>query len=558
MKKIVVLLLNRIWFLYLATQSILWKKKMKSAAQTQEKYLLTLLRKNTQTRFGREHLFWMIESISAFQKLVPVRGYDEYSTYIEDIEKGMMGVLTKDAVKHFGVSSGSTKASKLIPYTPALIKEFRKGINPWLWHLFKDNPKVLRGRSYWSITPVGHELKYSTGGIPIGFQDERIYFDAFSRWILSKLLVVPSLVSTITDFDSFRYVTVLFLLKEKRLTWLSIWNPTFIMLCLEPIEKHMPQLIKDIKHGTLSINLEAKVSKELLRYLKPDASRAKELESLYEVWQGKVGTISKGRTTFFEELWPDLTLISTWAHGEAGGSVITLQSYFPHATVQPKGLIATEAFVSFPIGNKLAALSCDSHFFEFLDQQGKLHLLHQLQIGKIYSVIVTTGGGFYRYQLHDLVKVEGYIGDCPLVSFLGREDKVVDMCGEKLNETFVKQIVSDVFSECGCSPTFWMMAPEHIGSLSVSYKLFIQGGVYDHSILHRLAHALEEKLKKNYHYNYCRNLNQLKPCNVFVIDASLKPDEVYLQTCTKLGQRLGDIKFTRLHSYTKWSEEFTL
>ena len=48
--------------------------------------------------------------------------------------------------------------------------------------------------------------------------------------------------------------------------------------------------------------------------------------------------------------------------------------------------------------------------------------LANIQRGGTYSVILTTGGGLYRYQLHDLVEVTGFVGRCPLVRFLGKED----------------------------------------------------------------------------------------------------------------------------------------
>ena len=63
--------------------------------------------------------------------------------------------------------------------------------------------------------------------------------------------------------------------------------------------------------------------------------------------------------------------------------------------LQGKGLIATEAFVSLPLLPDCdPVLAVNSHFFEFNDTEtGDIRLAHEVEEGKVYSVIVTTGGG---------------------------------------------------------------------------------------------------------------------------------------------------------------------
>ena len=49
-------------------------------------------------------------------------------------------------------------------------------------------------------------------------------------------------------------------------------------------------------------------------------------------------------------------------------------------------------------------------------------------------IVSFTGGGLYRYRLNDCVEILGFVNECPLLRFVGRKDKVVDLFGEKLNE----------------------------------------------------------------------------------------------------------------------------
>jgi hypothetical protein len=67
-------------------------------------------------------------------------------------------------------------------------------------------------------------------------------------------------------------------------------------------------------------------------------------------------------------LWPALRLLSCWADGPAAGYAERVSAaLFSDVRLQPKGLLATEAFVSLPMaGADGGVLAVRSHFFEFL------------------------------------------------------------------------------------------------------------------------------------------------------------------------------------------------
>ena len=57
---------------------------------------------------------------------------------------------------------------------------------------------------------------------------------------------------------------------------------------------------------------------------------------------------------------------------DAGQSYLPdVREAFPGVHLQPKGLVATEAFVTLPLGD-LRPLAIRSHFFEFQDQAGNV------------------------------------------------------------------------------------------------------------------------------------------------------------------------------------------
>ena len=362
-------------------------------------------------------------------------------------------------------------------------------------------------------------------------------------------MAVPSELALIQDMEAFRYATLRFLLQNKSLSWISIWNPTFAALLLSPLENWFNQLIEDIRTGSMSIDLGVtpEVDVAIRRTLRRSPRRARELA---RIQAGSGGNV-------YERIWPNLRVISCWSHGNSREAVKQLQTYFPNVAIQPKGLIATEAFVSFPLRGEASALSINSHFFEFEEVENKtIRLAHQLEVGKKYSVIVTTSGGLYRYRLNDVIEVLGFEVQCPLIRFVGKQDKVVDICGEKLNEQFVSNTVKKVISLFGHQPSFWMVAPEQLSAQGVEYTLFVQfanGMVVGENVLRGMGQEIDLAFRENFHYDYCRRLGQLGHCRVFLIEVDQDASQAYLITCTELGQRLGDIKPVALHPYQQWS-----
>jgi hypothetical protein len=559
---------NLLWLTYATARSRAWKRAARAVAATQAAVLQRNLAANADCEFGREHAFADVRSVEAYQHAVPIRSYEELQPYIERAVGGQPHILTSESILRFGLTSGSTQASKLIPYTRALVREFQEGIDPWVHYLFRRFPRILLGKTYWSVTPVGERIRHTTGGIPIGFDDERQYVSPLTRWVLASIMAGSTELAQIGEMEVFRYATLRLLLQERSLSWVSVWNPSFLTLLLDPLEGWLPQLIEDTQYGTLAVasKLKLPLRESILHRCTCDPTRAHELDRLCAAWMGKAATEtdSAGRT-LYEAVWPKLRLISCWAHGNAALALPRLQAYFPHAAIQPKGLLATEGFISFPFNDDLSALSLLSHFFEFeeVGEAGEaapaIRLAHELQAGRRYAVIVTTGGGLYRYRSNDLIEVVDFYHQCPLIRFAGRQSKVVDVCGEKLNEDFVCTAVMDVLTAHGIQPAFWMMAPECTPEVRPFYTLFIQldaEHASNEQSLVGIAGALDEALRTSYHYEYSRRLGQLDGCRLFVIATEQSGYHTYLTVCAELGQRLGEIKPSMLHAYQHWSQRF--
>lgn len=516
-----------------------WALTHPGAAQSA--HLQQILQANRESEFGRSHDFARISNVAEFQKRVPLADYDAFAPAIQRLAAGESGVLTSSSVKLFEPSSGSTAAAKLIPYTAALQREFQAGLAAWIGNLYGQMPQLMGGPAYWSLTPLTSGRQTTLGGIPVGFEEDSAYLGAVGS-LVEAALAVPNQVKQIGEMDAFRYATLRHLLATPNLRLISVWNPTFLTLLLDVLVQWWEPLLDDMAAGTLALAdpIEPSLHASLSRTLRPDPARARELRRLNPT---EPATLAK--------IWPQLALISCWADGPAARFAGELMMRLPTVLMQPKGLLATEAMVSLPwLGAPGAVLALTSHFLEFLDEAGQPHLAHELQVGGRYEVVVTTGGGLYRYRLHDQVEVTGQVKATPCIRFVGKTDRVSDWFGEKLNEQFVARCLETLWTKCGCVPRFALVAPAEL-PMGFAYTLYVE--VHGSLNVELLACELDTLLRENFHYDYCRRLGQLAPARVRLVQGGAA---TYLARCQARGMKLGNIKPALLDRSTDWEAAF--
>lgn len=535
-------LANALWVTACLPEWRRFQTALTRVTDTQADLLRQLLRTNQHTHYGQRYDFAGLRSVADYQQRVPLTTYDDYIAPVERIGQGEANVLTVESVKLLEPSSGSTAASKLIPYTTALQAEFQRGLAPWIFDLYTHHPDLLGGPAYWSISPLTDGERMTSGGLPIGFEDDSAYLGGLGQVLSNAALAVPSVVKYIGEMAAFRYVTLLSLLHQRGLRLMSVWNPTFLMLLLAPLAEWWDSLITDVRHGTVTPpfgGLAPSVREALRRRWRPNPRRANELRGL--------------NPQTLTAIWPRLRLISCWADGASADYARQLAQLFPQVTIQGKGLLATEAFVSLPlIGVEGAVLAMRSHFFEFLPTRGgEPRLAQQLDPGQTYAVVVTTGGGLYRYQLRDVVEVLGYLGQAPRLRFVGKTDHVSDWFGEKLDEGFVTQVLAQACRAVGVSPLFLLLAPDDAPSgVANGFRYTVYVEAIAPARVEPLGAEVERGLGENFHYAYCRKLGQLGAVRVQVVGP--RAAEAYLRACVARGQKLGNIKPSLLQKTTGW------
>lgn len=258
--------------------------------------------------------------------------------------------------------------------------------------------------------------------------------------------------------------------------------------------------------------------------------------SLISVWHPSFLDVLAGDLDT-EKTWPHLRVVSCWADANAAAPAAALAKKFPHAKIQPKGLLSTEGFVTIPYDGE-NVLAYRSHFYEFRDG-GDVRLAHELETGRRYDVILTAGGGLRRYDTEDVIEVIRYRGQAPVLKFIGRANHVSDHFGEKLNEVFVRERLEHALR--GVPHQFAMLACD-----GNAYVLYLES---DAEV--DLA-SLDASLREAHHYDLARRLGQLAPLRLMrVRDAAA----TYLRV-KSATQALGDIKIPALDREAGWGERF--
>ncbi|HMC65976.1 MAG TPA: GH3 auxin-responsive promoter family protein [Gemmataceae bacterium] len=545
--------LNTVWMWKCAGEARAFFRASRHVAQAQADVLVQILHRGRATDFGRAHGFCHIHGPRDYQQHVPLSCYEDYAASVRRIAAGETGILTADPVELLEPTSGTTQGEKLIPCTGSLRRQFQRAVAVWVYDLFRHRPALRHGRAYWSISPALGPRRYSSAGIPIGFEDDAAYLGAVDRFALSRLVAVPSAIACLDDMETFRYCTLLRLLATSDLTLISVWNPTFLTVLLGPLENWHERLCFDLAHGQLSAPVPLPPSLAHRLALR-DPDRAAKLAAVFRSglsWPEKL-----------QRLWPRLALISCWGDAAAARSLPVLRGLFPDVEIQPKGLLATEGCVSFPLlGRAAPALAVRSHFFEFQESQSRndrsaCRLAHELDLGGRYFVVLTTAGGLYRYQLRDEVEVVGFENECPLLRFLGKADLISDLVGEKLAEPHVRAVLDRLFAEHDLTPPFAMVVP--INDRPPHYRLYLQAQAQDRDFTWPGFEAdLEAGLQENPYYRYAIRLGQLARIDVEVLDPLGEPGWlIYERACMARGQRAGNIKPAALDPGLGWAEAF--
>lgn len=487
-----------------------FKQALSRPRQAQEEKLLSIIRQNENTDFGRKHRFSEIRNIQDFQRLVPPNTYETLEPYIEKSMAGERKQLTTEKPLMFATTSGTTGKPKYIPITPTHLKDYTHAFHIHNWGMIKDNPEAVHH-------PGGRYLIFNSNDEE-GFTKDGTPFGAVSGLLrrkqsplVQRYIALPSLVSRIKDVES-KYYTILRLSLVQDIIAITSCNPSTLLLLADQLQEHAASLIKDINDGTLAkfVKPGADVAQELSTYLKADPACAKRLSSILE----KKGELLPS------EAWPNLRIISVWKGGPMPFYLKKLPEKFGNIPFRDFGYMASEGRGTIPLKDDgaggVAALT--SHFFEFVpeEDEGKEErrflTLDQLELGKRYFIHFTTAAGLYRYNINDLMEVVGFEEKTPILQFVQKGMGISSITGEKLTEEQVSVALQYAIRQHSLDQIDHFILAVELADVPY-YKGYVENsGELPESVLSAMARTIDLSLQlQNIEYKDKRESMRLAP-----------------------------------------------
>ncbi len=520
-------------------------KISKFPKEVQHMRLMKIIRRNEKTGYGKAHNFESIKSVEDFRKCVPVNDYEDLRPWIEREDQTNEHVLTQETPLRYAVTSGTTGKPKFVPVLESTLKRQRLIQHLFVYKMLKAAPKLLDGKIF-SIVSPSVEGYLTESGRPYGSTSGHMY-ESIPRLIQRKYVIPPKIFS-IEDYD-LKYRTILRLaIQDRDITFVSTANPSTLARLAKLFRETGLKLINDLAMGSFSDidKLNHAQKKSLLSRMKADPQRASELK---RIWDEKKGLVQ------LKDIWPNIQAVACWTGGSSSIFLDQIKNEFANETlIRDLGYLSSEFRGTIPFSDHTNAglPTFRSHFLEFVERDtwdsGKEIFvgLHELQHSKQYYIFVSSDFGLYRYNMNDIVEVDGFFNKTPLLKFIQKGKGVTNITGEKLYENQVLIAVDQAENSTRLNSTFFIMLANETES---RYELFYEPFEEKISLSHELKTTFSRKLDSilrelNIEYDVKRSSDRLKAMEVIV----LRPGtyEEFKKHSVFRGQREGQFKIVAL------------
>lgn len=525
-------------------------KASKNVKKAQKDILMDIINYTKDTVYGKEHDFENIKSIEDFQKRVPINTYEDLRPYFTRHTEGEENVIVPEKPIMYAATSGTTKEPKWIPITPKYYNECYNSLSKlWFSTMLKENPHIFDG---YDFTVVGKAIEgYTKDGTPYGSMSGHIYKNLPK--LMENIKIVPKEIYDIDDYNTKYYLLLRFTVGEN-ITYIATGNPSTLVEIHNVVNNNIEDFITDIEKGTLRDNL--KITPELKEYLesklKPNPEKAKELKELYE----------KNKKLYPKDYWSNLQLVNTWTTANSGMYLQHTKGFFPKETIiREFGFMATEMRSGIILNNKQTAsiLACHMGFFEFIkkdeihDENPRIYLAHELEEGELYYFFITAPNGLFRYNINDIIRIDGFYNEFPMFTFVQKGEGVTTLTGEKLYEDQLMEAVEEVEEKEDMKTNFYIAFADFNTS---AYHLYVEfKKEYSKERYQDFCKKVDDTLRKiNVEYEAKRGSNRIKPLNLHILMPNAFQE--YKSELVSKGHRDGQFKLVHLQENKGRMEKF--
>ena len=413
-----------------------------SPETVQSNVLLDVVRRNANTEYGKAHEFASIRSVGDFRRNVPVSEWENFEPFSKRMENGEDNLLFAGRPTHFVATSGTTGRIKYIPESAA--GSLSKSIASRLRNasLVRMCPELLDSGLFVPLCNAA-QWTHTAAGIPVGYASGQSLAGTPPE-MLRRLAHPPEILEA-GDPETLNYLAMRFAVAQPDVRLLIGNNPARMTALLELADRRRDEILDDVERGTIAgdLALAPDLRKRLESSLSPNPSRAQALRQM---------AAARGRLEP-RDYWPGLAVVSCWLGGTIGRYLDGLKPWLPDGVrFRDCGYGSSEGKFNVPLAEGVSAgplhlLGC---FFEFIPADGGEPLLaHQLEDGREYGLVVTTHSGLYRYDMHDIVRVDGFTGRTPNVLFVSKSREIANLAAEKLSGSFIAEAARATLDQRG-------------------------------------------------------------------------------------------------------------
>ena len=466
-----------------------WKVKQefkthRKAMDVQEHFLNSWIDHNKETLFGKEHQFHNIRNYKDYQKQVPIRKYEDFIPYIEQIKSGQSKILTSLAPCYLLMTSGTTAGSKYIPIS---IKGIRHQIDAAMKVLcfYASHRNSAEFMNYKMIFLQGSPELDNKFNIPSGRLSGVVYHHVPKFFQRNKLPSYPTNI-------------------------IANW------------QEKLSKIVDETKHEDISIL--GGIPPWCIQYY----------EQLL---------ISSGKSQL-KDLFPHLEI---YIHGGLdfsnykehterllGKGVSCLQT-FPAS----EGFFAVQDCLN---ADDLLLLLDQGIFYEFRPQndniQKEVITLNEVELGQRYELIITNNSGFYRYSIGDLIEITSI--EPYRIRVVGRTSQFISAFGEHVIAYEIEKTMEKAMSHFKLNIEDYFVSP-NIAEKLYEWRIELPKEM-DKNVLLTLSAFLDTELSAlNKYYDHLIRGEIINNCRIIPIEKG-----TFKRRRVEIGKEGGQNKVVRL------------
>ncbi len=154
--------------------------------------------------------------------------------------------------------------------------------------------------------------------------------------------------------------------------------------------------------------------------------------------------------------------------------------------------------ISITEGTAAGVLALKLNFYEFIPEDEldaadpTVLLAHELEDGGRYYILLTTRNGLYRYDINDIIEVQGFHHRAPLVAFVRKGRDMCNITGEKLHVGQVAEAFFRAIDEVSFEATQAQLIPDVESS---RYDMLLETDEREEARLEMFAEAFDRQLR---------------------------------------------------------------